>query len=166
RAMPAVLARCRPVAPCPSDWRTACSDWRRRAPTAAPATAQSFPASPAIRPDTRPLLVGLHAIAALSCTALRRDYVRHRHSCSISQLLGNAQNKHHPCWADKARGRELSTARLLSVDRDTYGYGRPNNKASAIDHSATDSVSPVALGTLRGASRGRSRAAAFCHRPG
>src|SRR6266699_242064 len=62
--MTAVLARCRPAAPRPFDWRTACSDWRRRELTGARATAQSFPASPAIRPDTRPLHVGLTKLVA------------------------------------------------------------------------------------------------------
>src|SRR5262249_40042526 len=40
--------------------------WRRRAPTAAPASAQSFRASHAVAPGTRPLLAGPRAIAVPS----------------------------------------------------------------------------------------------------
>src|SRR5262249_45862816 len=56
---------------CARQLRPACDGalsfvWRRHEQAEVPATAQSFPASRAVRPGTRPLLAGPHATAVLS----------------------------------------------------------------------------------------------------
>jgi hypothetical protein len=88
REYPQVVV-CR-ITPRPSGWWQASSDWQHRELTGAPATAQSGPASHAVRPGTRPLLAGP---SRSCCSFLNSASSADRGGCLCIELFGQLSQR-------------------------------------------------------------------------